>query len=89
MTDCRLTLEEITSYCAGAPLTDGSVGDYLRELEEESFSFKSDESRAGRESCGREDARIEGMLLGAYSLSSTVGPSSMPGGKEKIQSVRT
>ena len=50
MTDCRLNLEEIASYCAEDPLPDGSVGDYLRELEEESFSFESDEKS--------EDARI-------------------------------
>ena len=78
MTDYQLTLEKNSSYCAGDPLPDGSVGDYLREFEEESFSFKSDESQAGGDGCESEDARIEGMLLGAYNLPSTASPSSMP-----------
>ena len=34
MTDCGLTLEEISNYCAGGPLPDGSVGDYLRVRKE-------------------------------------------------------
>ena len=61
-------MEEIASYCAVGILPDGSVGDYLRELEEESFSFESDGSQAGGDSCESEDVRIEGMLLEAYSL---------------------
>ena len=51
---------------------------YLRELERESFSFESDESQAGGDSCEVEDARIESVLLGVYRLPSTAGPSSMP-----------
>ena len=51
ITDCRLTLEKIASYYAGDPFPDGSVGEYLRELEERCFRFESDESQAGGDSC--------------------------------------
>ena len=64
----RLSVEDFAGYCAGDSLSDASIEDQLRHLEEpECFELDSEGSKPGRDSSEDEDGdRIEAIFFGAY-----------------------
>ena len=82
----RLSVEDIAGYFAGDSLSDASIEDQLRQLEEQECSeLDSEGSEPGGDSSEDEDDdRIEAMLVGAYSHPSTAGPSTMPSNRDSL-----
>ena len=82
----RLSVENIAGYCAGGSLSDASIEDQLRPLEEqECFELHSEGSKPGGVSSEDEDDdSIEAMLVGAYSHPLTAGPSTMPSNRGSL-----
>ena len=73
----RWSVEDIAAYCAGDSLSDASIEDQLRQLEEQECSELDSEGSVpgGDSSEDDDDDRIE--VVGAYSYPSTAGPSTM------------
>ena len=82
----RSSCEDIAGYCAGDSLSDASIEDQLRQLEEQECSeLDSEGSEPGGDSSEDEDDdRIEAMLVGAFSHPSTAGPSTMPSNRDSL-----
>ena len=80
-----MSVEDIAGYCAGDSLSDASIEDQLRQLEEqESFELDSEGSEPGGDSSEDDDDRIEAMLVGGYTHPSTAGPSTIPSNRDSL-----
>ena len=83
----RLSVEDIAGYCAGDMLSDASLEDQLRQLEDQECSeLDSDDGSdpGGHYSEDEDEERIEAMLAGAYGHSSTAGPSTVPSERNSL-----